>query len=289
MRILNYGSLNIDHVYRIDHVVRPGETLSTQSLSLFPGGKGANQSCALGRAGVPVFHAGKIGEDGKWLLEGLAKSGVDTQYVTISEGPTGHAIIQVDKEGENAIFLFGGGNQAISRDEIDRVLSEFGPGDMLLLQNEINDIPYIMEKAHKLGMKICFNPAPFTPEVPSYPLELTDLLVVNETEGRELSGKEDEDDILTALLQKYKNTAVALTLGAKGVRYKSSEIDKKVEGVKAKVVDTTAAGDTFIGYFLAGLVEGTNIEESLHLACKAAAVTVSRPGAGDAIPYRNEL
>ena len=183
MKILNFGSLNIDLVYQVEHIARPGETIASSAHQVFAGGKGANQSAALARAGARVFHAGQVGPDGQWLVDKLARLDVDVQHIRVGDTPTGHAIIQVDRQGQNSIVLFAGANAQIDQSAIDATLSHFGAGDILLLQNEINDIPYIMAAAAARGLTICLNPAPFGPEVRAYPLELIDLLIVNETEA----------------------------------------------------------------------------------------------------------
>ena len=161
MKVLSFGSLNIDYVYKVDHFVQKGETLSSKSLNVFSGGKGLNQSIALAKAGVETYHAGAIGEDGKFLLEILEEAGVDTSCVKIlSDERTGNAIIQNDEDGDNCILLYGGANQAITKAQVDAVLSRFDAGDYLVLQNEINELPYMMTKAHEKGMKIVLNPSP---------------------------------------------------------------------------------------------------------------------------------
>ncbi|MHC4884094.1 MAG: ribokinase [Planctomycetota bacterium] len=289
MRILNFGSLNIDHVYRVSHTVRPGETLGSTGLEYFAGGKGLNQSCALGRARATVLHAGKVGEDGRWLLETLNQAGVDTTHTVVGEGPTGHAIIQVDERGENAIVLFGGGNTDLTRGEVDAALAAFGEGDLLLLQNEVNEIPYLMRAASKRGMRVAFNPAPFAPAVMDYPLDLVDMLVVNETEGQGMSGMEAPEAIFDSLCGRYPEMHIVLTLGGDGAAYRGPEGACRVAAEAVTVVDTTAAGDTFIGYLLAGRAEGMAMEASLALGCRAAAIAVSRPGAAESVPLRAEV
>lgn len=223
MKVINYGSLNIDYVYRVPHISRPGETLCSTAFDIFTGGKGANQSVALARSGAKVLHAGKVGADGKWMLDKLAASGVDVSLATISDGKTGHAIIQVDDKGENSIVLFPGTNRQIKRDEIAAVFSKASGGDILLLQNEINDLPYIIESGHKRGMKICLNPAPFGKEVLEYPLTLIDTLIVNEIEGKGLSNKTAQEEIVSVLSKKYPKAEIVLTLGNKGVIYRSQD------------------------------------------------------------------
>ncbi len=183
MRIVNFGSLNVDHVYRVPHIVRPGETIASRSYQLFAGGKGANQSMALARAGATVHHAGCIGQGGRWVVDKLAQAGVDIAAVRELDEPTGQAVIQVDDAGENAIFLFAGTNHRIAREQVARTLASFGEGDLLLAQNEINDVGVLIEQAAARGLQVCLNPAPFTDDVPTYPLHDVDWLVLNETEA----------------------------------------------------------------------------------------------------------
>ena len=289
MKILNFGSINIDLVYRVPHLVKPGETLSSNSLSRFSGGKGNNQSVALARAGAPVFHAGKIGKDGDWIVRLLKDSGANVRFVKKGPGPTGHAVIQVADNGENSIILFPGANRTISLTEIHKTLAHFGKGDILLLQNEINAIPEIMKAAHQAGMKIWFNPAPFDPTIPGYPLSLVDLFIVNEIEAADLSGSKAGKPALAALASQFPAAQILMTLGAKGAVLKKGKREWRVPAPKVKAVDTTAAGDTFIGYFAASLVRGLSPQQCLTYACKAAALSVTRKGAADSIPYKNEV
>ncbi len=181
MQFLNYGSVNIDLIFTVDHIVRGGETLQSTSLTKSAGGKGANQSAALAKAGAEVFHAGKIGDDGSFLLELLSSYGVDISLIRRYDGATGQALIQLDSQKQNAIILYGGGNVAITTNEIDEALQRFSPGDMLVLQNEIVHSGYLIREAKKRGMKVCMNLAPFDPSLRELPLGLLDLLVVNET------------------------------------------------------------------------------------------------------------
>ena len=285
MNILNFGSLNIDLVYQVEHIARPGETIASSSHQVFAGGKGANQSAALARAGASVFHAGQVGPDGQWLVDKLAGLGVDVQHIRVGDVPTGHAIIQVDRQGQNSIVLFAGANAEIDRGAIDVVLSHFDRGDILLLQNEINDISYIITSATKRGLTICLNPAPFGPQVHAYPLELIDLLIVNETEATGLAGASEP----TALASLCPHAQIALTLGAAGVQYRSPTEEFHIPAPQVEAVDTTGAGDTFIGYFLQGLTASMTTRDAMARAVKAAALCVTRPGAMDSIPAANEI
>ncbi|MEI6101870.1 MAG: ribokinase [Eubacteriales bacterium] len=290
-RILNFGSLNIDYVYDVDHFVRPGETLSSNSLNFYCGGKGLNQSVALARASACCYHAGAVGsEDGGFLVEVLQKNGVDVQFIAQKECRTGHAIIQVDRTGQNSILLFGGANQKITEEEIDRALEPFHSEDMLLLQNEINSIGSIMEKAAQKGMKILLNPSPMNLSIQKLPLHLVSLLIVNEIEAAELCNG-DETKLFRKWGNLYPKTAIVLTLGEKGVLYFNPVEGKPYyHGVyEVPVVDTTAAGDTFTGYFIAMIAQNNPVEKALELASIASAIAISRKGAEKSIPFLNEV
>jgi ribokinase len=294
----NAGSLNIDDVFRTTHIVRPGETIPSRTLDRYAGGKGLNQSTALTRAGAPTRHIGRIGEDGSFLKDGLAADGADVSGIEVSTVPTGHAIIQVADDGENAIVLFGGANQAWSAADIDRVVAGAEPGDVLLMQNEINGIPQLMERAAAAGMRLAMNPAPMGLEVQGYPLEKLSWLVVNEIEGRELSGVDIEnsggDDadeaVVNELCRRYPGAVVVMTLGKKGaIRADPGGLIRSSFPDVGPVVDTTGAGDTFMGYWLAGEVAGMEPEAGLRRACAAGALAVTRPGATTGIPMLYEV
>lgn len=287
MKVLNFGSLNIDYVYKVDHIVQKGETLLSEGRNVFTGGKGLNQSVALGRAGLSVYHAGNIGRGGEFLLEELKSAGVDTRYVRIlTDIPSGHTVIQNDKDGDNCILLFGGANQAVTEEQADEVISQFDAGDWIVLQNEVNELGYIIERAHRQGMKILLNPSPMNEVILSLPLEDVDLFMLNEIEAGQITGEKSEDgDVLAeALRKKFPDSKFVLTLGSRGSVY--IDQDQKVEqGIyKVKTVDTTAAGDTFTGYFLAGMLGGKSVKDSLDLASKASSITVTGNGAAPSIP-----
>jgi ribokinase len=277
-------------VFRVPHFVRPGETLLSDRVTQHAGGKGANQSIALARAGARVCHAGKIGRDGVWMKERLEQAGVDTRHIHIDEKVlSGQAIIQVDPRGENCIILSSGANGAITRSEIDGVLASFGRHDVLVLQNEISETAHLIDAAKKRGMLVVFNAAPCTPGVKSYPLASLGLLVVNETEAAELTGKTAPEAILQEASMRWPDTALLLTLGGDGAWFSRGQTRVHQPVFPTTVVDTTAAGDTFLGFFLAAWSEGKEPQEALRRAALAASITVSRPGAADSIPSAREV
>lgn len=293
MKVLNYGSANIDYVYDVDHFLRAGETLDSQKLELFCGGKGLNQSIALSKSGVKVWHAGAVGEnDSEMLLELLNSSGVNTEYIKKKPGSSGHAIIQKVASGENCILLYGGTNVSITREEIDETLQHFEKGDFIILQNEISEISYIMDKAHNMGMKIVFNPSPLNNKILTYPLHLVDYLLLNEVEGMEICGTkemEDKDHLIEKLGEMFPKAKIVLTLGENGSIYKDSECKLHQSIYKVKAVDTTAAGDTFTGFFIGAIISGEKVEKALDNASKASAIAVTRVGAGSSIPTKEEV
>ena len=289
MKILNFGSLNIDHVYKVDHFVRPGETLQSKGYRQYCGGKGQNQSIALAHAGANVSHAGRIGPDGLILKERLTAAKVDTRFVEIIESASGHAVIQVNLEGENAIIIHGGANQTIDARAAEKVVAAFSAGDYLLLQNEISAIPEIIQIAAAKGLQIIFNPAPMTAAVEDYPLDSVNMFVLNEIEGQELTDETEPEAILMGMQYRFAKAQTILTLGKNGARYIDHSQRLKVAAPKVRVVDTTAAGDTFIGYLLAELARKRPIVSALETACQAAALCVTRSGAVDSIPTLHDL
>lgn len=288
-RILNFGSLNIDHVYRVPHFVQPKETLSSLEYRRFAGGKGFNQSMALARAGAAVCHAGCIGNDGLWLRDMLVEAGVDVTHLKVVDAPTGHALINVAPDGQNSIVLFGGANQAVTPADGRAVIETFQPGDYLLLQNEISATPEIMQAAHARGLRIVFNPAPMDARVPNYPLALVSCLLLNEVEGAQLASTAHPAAIVKVLRRTFPQTSVILTLGADGVLASDGGPSVQVAAPRVRAVDTTAAGDTFTGYYLAERLRGKPFAEALKTACLAAAICVTRPGAAASIPTRAEV
>ena len=290
VKILNFGSLNIDHVYHVDKFVTPGETKLTKNLTKFAGGKGNNQSIALAKAGAQVYHAGAIGADGQFLLDNLTKENINIDHIAINpDVATGHAIIQVNAEGENCILLHGGANQEISVDYISQVLNHFSKNDILLLQNEVSNLDKIIEIAGEKQMVIYFNPAPICDKLLSYPLQYIDTFIVNVPEAKAITNGHSTDEMLDKMAQLFPNSKVILTLGEQGVIYQDKTTRISQAAYKVNAIDTTAAGDTFLGYFLASLQSNTDVKTALQIACKAASITVTRAGATSSIPYLHEL
>lgn len=283
--------MNVDYVYEVDHMVRPGETLSSLSRNVYAGGKGLNQSIAMARAGAQVYHAGAVGrEDGTVLLTTLQKNGVNTDHILVyEEEASGHAIITVDRDGQNSIILHGGCNQRITPEQIDEVLSHFSKGDFLLLQNEISNIPLIIEKASEIGMTIVLNPSPSDAKIRDMDLHKVDYLILNEIESADISGEREEEKVLPALLAMYPEMKIVLTRGKDGSVYKDKDREVFQPSYRVAAVDTTGAGDTFTGYFFAGIHAGESVEQALETASKAAAISVTISGAEASIPYRKDV
>lgn len=291
MRVLSFGSMNIDYVYSVPHIILPGETLSSTQRNIFIGGKGLNQSIAMARAGLDVYHAGKTGKDGTALLDALKENGVNTDHVKVEDALSGHTVIQVNEEGQNSIILFKGTNYMMTSDFIDEVLSDFGKGDTLVLENEINLLDEIIDKAYDRGMTVVLNPSPFEEKLLGYHLDKVSIFMINEIEGNQISGisAEDPKGILDWFAENYPEAEVILTLGSAGAWYSGNGERVFQQAVKVKAVDTTSAGDTFSGYFIAGRSMGYDVGKSLALAAKASSITVSRPGAAPSIPRIDEV
>ena len=289
MKILNFGSCNIDYVYSLDHIVKIGETETTNKFETFPGGKGLNQSIAVAKAGAKVFHAGCVGNDSELLTQVLVQNGVDITYLKTVDTKNGHAIIQVSSKGENSIFLYPGSNEMITKNFVDTVLENFEAGDIILLQNEINNVDYIVEKAYSRDMCVILNPSPFNERINKINFDMLSYLVLNEVELNEISGCAESEEGLAYLRQKYPWLKIILTLGENGSVFVNGNQKFYQAAFKVDAVDTTAAGDTFTGYFIAELSKGTDYPQILKIASAASAIAVSRKGAAPSIPTRDEL
>lgn len=289
MKIFNFGSLNVDRVYYVQDFVRAGETIMAKKMAFFPGGKGLNQTIALARAGAAVYHAGCIGRDGGILKACLEENGVPLDYLREMEVDGGHTALQVSDSGQNAIIVYPGTNHMLSETFVDKVMENVEPGDFVLMQNEINLVPYIMKKAKEAKAQIVLNPSPVTPALGSYPLELVDLFIVNEIEGEALTGRTEPEAILKEFRKKYPRARVVLTLGAEGSCYQDDVQYCRQQIYKNTVVDTTGAGDTFCGYLLTCMTRGNTVKEALDTASAASSIAVSRQGAAPSIPRMSEV
>ncbi|WP_242597097.1 ribokinase [Billgrantia sulfidoxydans] len=288
----NLGSINLDHFYRVPHLVHPGETLASHSYQVGLGGKGANQSLAMALAGGQVCHWGRLGRQDGWARDRLARAGVDVTHVELVDEPSGHAIIQVDDHGENAIILCPGANHGFTRRHHEALCETARPGDWLLVQNECNALPELLECARQQGLAIAFNPAPMSDTVLALPLEACQLLFVNRGEAAWLAGLPETSDarvLLEGLHARLPATATVLTLGREGAWYQSGSERHFQPALPVAPVDTTGAGDTFIGFFMAALQEQRSLPDCLAFAAHAAALGVQRPGAADSIPSRDEV
>lgn len=284
MKILNFGSINIDIFFRVEHIVRPGETISSESIEKRAGGKGLNQSVALAKVSDSVYHAGSIGTDGNFLIEEMENFGVDTSLLKKSDKLTGNAIIQVDDKGENSIVLYKGANFDNSESYVDEVLSHFEKDDILVLQNEINCMPYIVNKAYENRLKIVLNPSPITDEIEKIDLDKIDLLLVNETEAKALAKVSDAKKAVNYFRDNFPSLKVVETFGKNGSMYFDKDNLINQDSFKVDAVDTTGAGDTFTGYFVTYFYKGERIEKCLEVATKASALSVTKKGASISIP-----
>ena len=291
MKVLSFGSLNFDHVYQMDHFVMPKETTSSLSYSRGFGGKGLNQSIALAKSGLDVYHAGRVGFDGQPFIDYLQKYGVKVDYLKKDEETaTGHAIIQVS-HSENCIILYGGANQLIDELQIDEVLTHFEKGDLLLIQNEISSLTYLITKAHEKGLRIAFNTAPMDEKIFGYPLDLIDIFVVNEVEGKGLANVSSDqvEDVIAGLQKAYPSKEIILTVGSQGSYYISGDRVIHQDAYRVEAVDTTAAGDTFTGFYLASILRGETVGNALRIAAKASSITVTKEGAAKSIPTLEQV
>ncbi len=283
MTIWNLGSINVDHVYEVATFVAPGETLTAKGYSWGLGGKGLNQSLAALRSGADVHHLGAIGQDDRATLDALVRLGLPTPWQVAA--PTGHAIIQVNAAGENCIVLAPGANQAVPENLIEPALAQAKAGDWLLLQNETNAGPRAAQAAKALGLKVCYAAAPFDAAAVANLIDQVDLLSVNEVELAQL--RDARPEVSEGSLAR---AAKLVTLGSKGAYYQDRDGTRTpVRAYPVRPVDTTGAGDTFLGAFLARLDLGTDLGACLQWASAAAALQVTRHGAAAAIPTRAEI
>ncbi|MBE6552219.1 MAG: ribokinase [Ruminococcaceae bacterium] len=298
MKFICFGSLNIDHVYAVDDFVKAGMTVSSTGYTRHAGGKGLNQTVALAKArssksGINgIYMAGKISRDGAFLVDILKEAGVNCDHIMIDDNaPTGHAVIQVNREGENCIIVYPGANALVTNEEVDRILENFEAGDYLFLQNEINATEYLIRAAHAKQLITVLTPSPFSKELVESPvLSIVDWIVLNETEIQFITGEKYPAKALKKMAKMYPQAKVLLTLGENGSRcYDGNETIDCIAYSVAHTVDTTGAGDAYTGYFFTNLCEGTSVYTAMKRASLAAGITVSRAGAANSIPSSEEL
>ena len=286
------GSINADDSIRLARLPGPGETVDARSRTTSLGGKGANQAVAAARAGARVCMVGAVGHDGAELVRALAAEGIDTQdVVRVDEQSSGHAVVLVDDHGENSIVVLAGTNLAIPTRIVEEACGRLGPGDVLLVQHEI---PVAISRAaartaRAAGATVFWNAAPAPVDVEDLVTDI-DLLVVNEHELAAVAALLDIPphtvDMVTAVSERMAADVVC-TLGAAGATYRVDGSTGSAPARRADVVDTTAAGDTFIGYLAA--TTGDPFADRLATALTAGSLTVTRPGAAESIPTRSEI
>lgn len=289
-KILVFGSLNFDNIYRVPHITAAGETQASTDMTIRLGGKGYNQAAAACKSGGAVWLAGCIGTDGKPFLDACSKLGIHAELVkTVPDCKTGHAVIQVSEEGENSILLFGGANQRQDRAYIDHVLSKFDRGDYLMLQNEVNELPYLIDRAYEIGMKIVMNPSPFNDIILKCDLDKVSWLLVNEIECRQILEADCDEKPVEQLRRKYPGCNIVVTLGKNGARcwIDGQAISQRAFSVTP--VDTTGAGDCFTGYLIGMTAAGYSCQDALRTATAASALCITRPGAAESVPTYAEV
>lgn len=289
--IVVFGSINMDVINEVHRQPLPGETIKGLGVQYSPGGKGANQAVAAAKLGGSVKLVGAVGTDefGKTLLQAL-KPYVDVDYICKKEGSSGLAFITVDKNGENTIILDEGANGKLLEEDVERVRSVFDQTDLILLQNEV---PWpvnlaVLGEARKRQIPVFFNPAPAM-KVDKDVFSLIQLLVLNETEAEYITGLQDPEASVETLIN-LGVREIALTLGEQGLIYKNNHGTKlKMPAFNVKAMDTTAAGDTFIGALSSVYLTGDPMEEKFEFASAAAALAITKKGAQNSIPSRLEV
>ncbi|MBF8755467.1 ribokinase [Pseudomonas guariconensis] len=297
-KVVVVGSLNMDLVARTQRLPRPGETLAGDSFFTVPGGKGANQAVAVARLGASVAMIGNVGDDayGQQLRQALQHEGIDCQGVGVCQGvSSGVALILVDAASQNAIVIIPGGNGQLTPASVQRFDALLQSAEVIICQLEVPmaTVAWTLARGRELGKTVILNPAPATGPLPSDWFAHIDYLTPNESEAEALTGQPvtDIDSARRAgerLLQLGAGKVI-VTLGAQGALFVSPRGSRHFPAPVVQPVDTTAAGDTFIGGFAAGLVRGMEEGEAIAFGQRAAALSVTRVGAQPSIPYLAEL
>ncbi|MEA3119665.1 MAG: ribokinase [Paraburkholderia sp.] len=297
-RVVVIGSLNMDLVARVPRMPAAGETLAGRTFAQVPGGKGGNQAVAVARLGARVAMIGRVGDDanGATLRDGLEAEGIDCSLLAVSStAPTGVALITVDDAGRNSIVIVAGSNGELTPGDIMRNEAVLAAADVVVCQLETpeNTVAVALAAGHRLGKTVILNPAPATGPLPAHWLPLIDYLVPNEVEAAALSGlpiQSPGDAVAAARALHNQGTRnVVITLGAAGIIAVLNGTPLHLEAPRVKAIDTTAAGDTFIGAFAAQLAQRVAVDHALHFAQQAAALSVTRAGAQPSIPNRAEV
>ncbi|MGO1583216.1 MAG: ribokinase [Actinomycetaceae bacterium] len=285
------GSLNVDEIASVDVLPRPGETITATGYATHPGGKGATQAVAAARAGAPVRMVGAVGDDdaAALLRESMSVDGIGLDLRT-PDGETGRALILVQSDGENVITVVPGANHLLTPDDVARACASLTADDVLLMQLEIplELVTAAARHAREAGATVVLNAAP---ALPALPLEDVDVLVVNEHECLTAAGRDVGADPLTtaADLATEHGLTVIVTLGARGAAHTTGGPPEVTPSPEVTAVDTTGAGDTFVGYLAAALLEGSPLPDAVRLAVRAGSAAVTRLGAQPAIPYRDSI
>lgn len=297
-KILVVGSLNMDMVANVDHIPVVGETILTNSLTLIPGGKGANQAYAAGRLGAEVTMLGAVGSDSyaDMLMESLKSAGVAVDSILRKEDTsTGVAMIAVNAEGDNSIIVISGANAVLTPEDIETKIEILKGSDIVILQLEIplETVLYTAKMAKSFGKMVILDPAPVPKEFPEELYQYVDIIKPNETELSMLTGLSSTGDDIVNGARELKNRGVRdvmVTLGDKGVYIDSEECGAYlVPGHKVNAVDTTAAGDTFTAALAIMLAQGKNIKEAAEFANYVSSIVVTRKGAQSSIPTLEEV
>ncbi len=288
-KIVVIGSVNKDIVFSVDRFVQAKETLTSKKMEEFLGGKGLNQAVALKKAYPDVWLVANINKNDQAILRQMEEVDIYTEHVSLVDTNTGTAFIQVDPKGENCILLDKGANHEFTTEKITEVLDLCTKEDIIVLQNEINHLETILVEANNRSIPVVLNPSPIEDNVLQLPLKLVSVLIVNEVEAQALTNIEDPKESLQKLSTMYIDTTIVLTLGSEGVYC----IDKGTllyqPSEKVEAVDTTAAGDTFLGYFVASLMNKIPLDQAIKKANIAAAISVTRVGASSSIPTEDEV